>query len=145
MSSALGRHLVLIAESDLNDPRSVTAREAGGWGMNAQWSDDFIMHCSRCLAASRRGDATEDFGDLSQLAKAVEQNFVYDGLYSKFRNRMHGRSAGNLSHHNFLGYIQNHDQVGNRAVGTGYGKLPALIAPRLQRRFCYEPVYSDAV
>jgi maltooligosyltrehalose trehalohydrolase len=54
---------------------------------------------------------------LSQLAKALEQNFVYDGIYSKFRNRVHGRPAGNLSPHRFLGYIQTHDQVGNRAVG----------------------------
>jgi maltooligosyltrehalose trehalohydrolase len=114
---ALARHLVLIAESDLNDPRVVTPREAGGLGIDAQWSDDFHHALFAVLNPGPAEGYYADFGELSQLAKALERNFVYDGIYSKFRDRVHGRSTGNLSQHRFLGYIQTHDQVGNRAVG----------------------------
>ena len=117
LKATLARHLVLIAESDLNDPRVVTPREAGGLGMDAQWSDDFHHALFAVLNPGPAEGYYADFGELSHLAKALERNFVYDGIYSKFRNRVHGRPAGNLSPHRFLGYIQTHDQVGNRAVG----------------------------
>lgn len=117
LSTALGRHLTVIAESDLNDPRVVTPREAGGYGMDAQWSDDFHHALFAVLCREPAGGYYADFGGLSQLAKALERNFVYDGIYSKYRHRVHGRPAGSLSQHRFLGYIQNHDQVGNRALG----------------------------
>jgi len=117
LKTTLARHLVLIAESDLNDPRVVTPREAGGLGMDAQWSDDFHHALLAVLNPGPAEGYYADFGELSQLAKALERNFVYDGIYSTFRNRLHGRPTGNLSQHRFLGYIQNHDQVGNRAVG----------------------------
>jgi maltooligosyltrehalose trehalohydrolase len=117
LSVTLGRSLTLIAESDLNDPRVVTPREAGGLGMDAQWSDDFHHALFTVLQREPAGGYYSDFGELAQLAKALEQNFVYDGIYSGYRDRIHGRPARHLSPHRFLGYIQNHDQVGNRAVG----------------------------
>jgi maltooligosyltrehalose trehalohydrolase len=109
--------LVLIAESDLNDPRVVTPREAGGMGMDAQWSDDFHHALFTALNSEPEVGYYGDFGKLGQLAKAIERAFVYDGIYSKYRRRAHGRPVGNLSLHRFLGFIQNHDQVGNRATG----------------------------
>ena len=117
LESTLGRRLVVIAESDLNDPRTVTSREAGGLGADAQWSDDFHHALFVALAPNSTGGYYTDFGSVSQLAKAFRHVFVYDGLYSSFRKRVHGRPVGNLSRHKFLGYIQNHDQVGNRAIG----------------------------
>jgi maltooligosyltrehalose trehalohydrolase len=117
LSTISGRCLTLIAESDLNDPRVVIPREAGGLGMDAQWSDDFHHALFAVLIPKPEKGYYEDFGELGQLAKALEQNFVYDGQFSSYRNRAHGRPAGHLSHHRFLGYIQNHDQVGNRALG----------------------------
>ena len=116
LRAELGRPLVLIAESDLNDPRFVTPREAGGLGMDAQWSDDFHHALIAALTGDRQGYYA-DFGSLGQLAKALQRTFVYDGIYSRYRQRIHGRPAGDLSQHRFLGYIQNHDQVGNRALG----------------------------
>jgi maltooligosyltrehalose trehalohydrolase len=117
LSATLGRTLVVIAESDLNDPRVVTPREAGGMGMSAQWSDDFHHALFTVLQREPAGGYYSDFGGLSHLAKALEETFVYDGIYSPYRNRVHGRPAGNVPQRRFLGYIQNHDQVGNRAVG----------------------------
>ncbi len=116
LAAQLGRHLVLIAESDLNDPRIVTPRAAGGYGMDAQWSDDFHHALFSLLTGESQG-YYKDFGRLEQLAKALTSNFVLDGTYSPYRDRLHGRPATHLCSHRFLGYIQNHDQVGNRAQG----------------------------
>jgi maltooligosyltrehalose trehalohydrolase len=117
LSATVARDLTLIAESDLNDPRVVTPREAGGLGMDAQWSDDFHHALFAVLTPEPEKGYYADFGALGQLAKALQHNFVYDGTYSRYRKRVHGRPAGHLSQHKFLGYIQNHDQVGNRALG----------------------------
>jgi maltooligosyltrehalose trehalohydrolase len=116
LSLQLGRPLVLIAESDLNDPRVVTPRASGGLGIAAQWSDDF-HHALFVLLTGDRHGYYSDFGSLAQLAQALSCAYVYDGVYSRWRGRMHGRPAKHLPAHRFLGYIQNHDQVGNRALG----------------------------
>jgi maltooligosyltrehalose trehalohydrolase len=118
LSAKLGRRLVLIAESDLNDPRVVKPREVGGYGMDAQWSDDF-HHALFTVLQSGGGEKGYyvDFGSVAKLAKALTKTFVQDGTYSKYRGRKHGRAVDDLSPHQFLGYIQNHDQVGNRAIG----------------------------
>ncbi len=116
LDAAVGRPLVLIAESDLNDPRTVTAAESGGYGIDAQWSDDF-HHALFVVLTGAQGGYYSDFGTMEQLKKSIEQTFVYDGIYSEHRRRVQGRPAAHVSPHRFLGYIQNHDQVGNRAVG----------------------------
>jgi maltooligosyltrehalose trehalohydrolase len=116
LEAHLGRHLVLIAESDLNDPRVVRPPELGGYGLGAQWSDDF-HHALHAVLTGERAGYYADFGALADLAKALTGAFVYDGRYSHFRGRRHGRPATGLTGHHFLGYLQNHDQVGNRAQG----------------------------
>jgi maltooligosyltrehalose trehalohydrolase len=123
LGAAVARRLVLIAESDLNDPRFVTPREAGGYGMDAQWSDDFHHALFTVLCPAEKHGYYADFGSLGQLAKALEQTFVYDGIYSKYRRRIHGKPPAGLSQHRFLGYIQDHDQVGNRATGDRINHL----------------------
>ena len=124
LSATIGRHLVLIAESDLNDPKVVMPREACGYGMDAQWNDDFHHALFAVLHPGTPGGYYLDFGGLKQLAKALEKSFVYDGIYSQYRRRVHGRGTGGLSQHRFLGFIQNHDQVGNRAIGD---RLPEIV------------------
>lgn len=116
LEAALGRHLVLIAESDLNDPRLVRPAEAGGYGLDAQWNEDF-HHALHALLTGERQGYYADFGQPEQLAKVLEHNFVLDGAYSVFRNRPHGRPASDLCAHRFVACLQNHDQVGNRAFG----------------------------
>jgi maltooligosyltrehalose trehalohydrolase len=117
LGATLGRTLVLIAESDLNDPRIVASRESCGYGLDAQWSDDFHHALATVLSREEPSGYYADFGTLGHLAKAIEETFIYDGIFSKFRNRVHGRPVRGLSQHRFIGFIQNHDQVGNRAVG----------------------------
>jgi maltooligosyltrehalose trehalohydrolase len=123
LRASLARPLVLIAESDLNDPRVVMPRESGGWGMDAQWSDDFHHALFTVLCPGEKQGYYADFGLFAQLAKALEQTFVYDGIYSQYRKRIHGRPPLGLSQHRFLGYIQDHDQVGNRALGDRLGHI----------------------
>ena len=118
LSSTLSKRLFLIAESDLNNPRVVTPREAGGYGMDAQWSDDFHHALFTVLHKNEEGIGYyDDFGCMEDLAKSLQQVFVYDGIYSSYRGRKHGRPVHGLSAHHFIGFIQNHDQVGNRATG----------------------------
>jgi maltooligosyltrehalose trehalohydrolase len=116
-SATHSRRMVLIAESDLNDPRVVRPREAVGYGMDAQWSDDFHHALFTVLHHEAGKGYYEDFGTFDKLAKSLTQVFVYDGQYSKYRRRHHGRPVAGLSAHHFIGFIQNHDQIGNRATG----------------------------
>ena len=116
LQARLGRHLTLIAESNLNDPRIVRPIEAGGYGIDAQWSDDF-HHALHTWLTGERSGYYADFGSLAQLAKALRNAYVYDGCYSRYRARCHGRPPTGLSGRRFLGYSQTHDQVGNRAKG----------------------------
>ena len=120
-----GKHYAVIAESDLNDPRLVTAREAGGYGLDAQWSDDFHHALWTVLTGETTG-YYQDFGSMADLAKAIQQVFVYQGQYSPYRRREHGRPVGALPADRFLGYIQNHDQVGNRAQGERLNQVVDL-------------------
>jgi maltooligosyltrehalose trehalohydrolase len=118
LSATVGRRLVLIAESDLNNPLIVRPIEAGGFGMDAQWSDDFHHSLFTLLHLEEGGKGYyDDFGEFECLAKSLKSMFVYDGIYSVYRNRSHGRPVDSLSAHRFVGFIQNHDQVGNRATG----------------------------
>jgi len=118
LAATLGGRLALIAESDLNDPKVVRPREAGGYGMDAQWSDDFHHALFTAMHAGENDlGYYSDFGSFEKLVKSLTDVFVYDGQYSKYRRRHHGRPVDGLSAHHFLGFIQNHDQVGNRATG----------------------------
>ena len=125
LSARLGRHLIVIPESDLNDPRLLWPRERGGYQLDAQWSDDF-HHALHTVLTGERSGYYSDFGPLAALAKTFHHAFVYDGQYSPHRGRVHGRSTDGLGGRRFLGYLQNHDQVGNRARGERSGQLMSL-------------------
>jgi len=122
LEAQLGRQLVIIAESDLNDPRLVRRPEAGGYGLDAQWNEDF-HHALHAVLTGERNGYYRDFGRLADLAKVLTKGLVYDGRYSAYRRRRHGRPATGLSGHRFVGFLQNHDQVGNRAAGERIGHL----------------------
>lgn len=118
LSAFVGRPLTLIAESDLNDPRLITPREAGGYGLDAQWSDDFHHGLHVALTGETAGYYA-DFEPLSALAKVLTRGFFHDGTYSSFRGRRHGRPVDleRMPTWRLVVGSQNHDQIGNRATG----------------------------
>ncbi len=116
LAAHAGRPLFVIAESDLNDPRFVRGREAGGYGLDSAWADEWHHALHATLTGDRSG-YYEDFGPLALLAKALRQAWVYDGTYSPHRQRVHGQPPAGLAGSQFVVCTQNHDQVGNRAAG----------------------------
>ena len=129
-SAFLGRPLALIAESDLNDPRLITAREGGGYGLTAQWSDDF----HHALYVSLTGDTSgyyADFGSLEALGKVFTDGFFHTGTKSTFRHRTHGHPIDTLRTPTWRLVVcsDNHDQIGNRAAGE---RLSTKINPAQQ-------------
>jgi maltooligosyltrehalose trehalohydrolase len=131
LASTVGRPLTLIAESDLNDPVTVTPREQSGWGLAAQWDDD-VHHALHALLTGERQGYYCDFGSLAVLAKTFEHAFLHDGCYSTFRGKDWGVPVDVTQHpgRQFVVFLQNHDQVGNRAAGE---RLPELTTPGLLR------------
>ncbi|MFI6930957.1 malto-oligosyltrehalose trehalohydrolase [Streptomyces sp. NPDC050287] len=131
LAAEVGRPLFLVAESDLNDPRLVTARAEGGLGLHAQWNDDFHHALHTALTGEDQGYYA-DFGrnPLKSVAKTLTGGYFHDGTYSSFRGRHHGRplDRSRVAGHRLLGYSQTHDQVGNRAQGD---RLSAALSPGL--------------
>jgi maltooligosyltrehalose trehalohydrolase len=127
LAEVLGRPLTLIAESDLNDPKVISPQADGGWGMEAQWDDD-VHHALHALLTGERQGYYCDFGSLAVLAKTFTSAFLHDGGYSTFRRKDWGVPIDPARHlgRQFVVFLQNHDQVGNRAVGD---RLPELTTP----------------
>ncbi|MFP3901471.1 MAG: malto-oligosyltrehalose trehalohydrolase [Acidimicrobiia bacterium] len=122
LGERLGRPLWLVAECDRNDPRYVRSVAEGGYEMDAAWSDDWHHALHAVLTGERQGPYG-DVGSLTQLAKALRQAWVFDGLYSPWRGRTHGRPPEGLHGAQFVVYAQNHDQAGNRPGGDRLGQL----------------------
>jgi maltooligosyltrehalose trehalohydrolase len=114
------RPLFLIAESDLNDPKLIRPRAAGGYELDGQWCDDIHHALWASLSGERQGYYC-DFGSMPVLAKALTQGFVHDGDWSTFRGRNHGRPPIGVMASQFIAYLQDHDQIGNRATGDRAG------------------------
>jgi maltooligosyltrehalose trehalohydrolase len=129
LEQTAGRPLTLIAESDLNDPAMVTPLTDGGYGMDAQWDDD-VHHCLHALLTGERQGYYDDFGSLAGLAKVLTRAFFHDGTYSTFRKRNHGKPVdrARTPGYRFVACLQDHDQVGNRAIGD---RLPEVTSTAL--------------
>lgn len=128
-SDTIGRPLTLIAESDLNDPRMVTPTARGGLGMDMQWADD-IHHAVHAWVTGEREGYYGDFGSAATLAKTLTRVFEHDGTYSSFRDRTWGapvdRETSAYDAHSFVAFLQDHDQVGNRAAGD---RIDGTVSP----------------
>ncbi|WJL95769.1 malto-oligosyltrehalose trehalohydrolase [Microbacterium sp. ET2] len=117
LSAHVGRPLTLIAESDMNDASLISAREAGGYGLTAQWSDDY-HHALHVALTGETVGYYADFAPLSALVKASTRGFFHDGTWSSFRGREHGRPIDpRIPTWRLVTYSQDHDQIGNRAAG----------------------------
>ncbi|HEX6917365.1 MAG TPA: malto-oligosyltrehalose trehalohydrolase [Phycicoccus sp.] len=134
LAAELGRPVELVAESDLNDPVMVTPTGEGGYGMTAQWDDDVHHGMHVALTGEAQGyyadfaghcPALPDGGPLAVLGKVLTRGFLHDGVPSSFRGRTWGRPVDveRLDARRLLGYLQTHDQVGNRATGERIGEL----------------------
>lgn len=122
LEEQVGRDFILIAESDLNDVRLINPMHRGGYGLDAQWSDDF-HHVIHAMVTGEQNGYYVGFGKPEQLAKVMERAFVYDGLYSEHRHRTFGNSTENNRAQQFVVCSQNHDQVGNRMLGERLSNL----------------------
>lgn len=115
-AEGLGRRVYVIAESDLNDSRILRPTEQGGYGLSAQWNDDF-HHALHSILTREKHGYYQDFGTVECLAKAFTDGFVYSGQRSEYRNRRHGNSSRSIPSKCFVVFSQNHDQIGNRPFG----------------------------
>jgi maltooligosyltrehalose trehalohydrolase len=129
LSPGVRRPLSLIAESDLNDPKLITPREAGGYGLTAQWCDD-LHHALHVALTGETHGYYADFAAPGALEKVLRSAFFHTGTWSSFRERSHGRPVDvrRIPGSRFVCYLQNHDQIGNRAQGD---RLSASAGPGL--------------
>jgi len=103
----------LIAESDLNDRRIIDPARHDGYGLHAQWLDDF-HHAAHALLTKEKRGYYADFGHLEDLQASLNRGFVYGWHFSRFRKRFFGSDSSDIDPSHFIAFIQNHDQVGNR-------------------------------
>ncbi|HZD42182.1 MAG TPA: malto-oligosyltrehalose trehalohydrolase [Terriglobales bacterium] len=118
----LNRQLFLFPESAANDARLIRSRDLGGYGLDAQWNDDF-HHALRAVLTGENSGYYADYGELNHLVKAYREGFIYSGEYSKYRRRRHGSSSKDIPAKRFVVFSQNHDQVGNRMLGERLSQL----------------------
>ena len=122
LSEKTRRQYYLIVESDLNDPRFIEPLEKEGYGMDAQWNDEF-HHALRVTAGEERKGYYTDFEGITHLAKSYKDSYVYDGQYSPHRQRLFGKKADEYPGKQFVVFSQNHDQTGNRPLGDRTSQL----------------------
>ena len=130
LGAELGRNVYLIAESNLNTPHLIQPKARGGYGLDAQWNDDF-HHALRTVLTGDRSGYYEDFGTVDQIGKAYRDGFVYTGEYSEFRKRLHGRLDPDMPGTRLVVFSSNHDQVGNRMLGERLSSLVTLEEQKL--------------
>jgi maltooligosyltrehalose trehalohydrolase len=140
LASSTGRNYHLVVESDLNDPKFINPKKVGGFGMDAQWIDEF-HHALRVTAGEEPAGYYSDFNGIAHLAKAYNDAYVYDGQYSPHRKRRFGSPASNEGDQ-FVVFSQNHDQVGNRMLGE---RTTQLVSFEMQKLFAAAVILSPFV
>jgi len=126
----IGIDPVIIAESMMNDPKVILPPALGGFGMDAEWNDDF-HHALHVLLTGERDGYYADYSGIADLAKAYRQGYVYTGQYMGYRGRRHGRPAHNTEPWQFLAYTQTHDQVGNHGGCARLSQLTDVMGLKL--------------
>ncbi|WP_251449999.1 malto-oligosyltrehalose trehalohydrolase [Microbacterium sp. Marseille-Q6648] len=126
LAAHVGRPLTLIAESDMNDPTLILPREAGGYGLTAQWSDDW-HHAVHVAVTGETAGYYADFADPEALVKVWTRGFYHDGTFSSFRERAHGKPIpADVPSWRLVTFAQDHDQIGNRATGDRLSQTLSL-------------------
>jgi maltooligosyltrehalose trehalohydrolase len=130
LSRTTGRAYYLVVEMDLNDTRFVKPIEEGGYGMHAQWIDEF-HHALRVSSGQEQSGYYADFNGVASLAKSYRDAYVYDGIYSDHRKRKFGVKAEGIPGHQFIVFSQNHDHIGNRMLGERTSRLVSFEMQKL--------------
>ena len=130
LSREEGHRHFLIAEVDLNDTRYISPEAQGGYALDSQWIDEFHHAWHSWLTGEKKG-YYEDFGEFEHLEKAYKDTYIYNGIYSPHRKKIFGSNADNHPYHQFVVFIQNHDQVGNRMLGERLTDLVSYDALKL--------------
>jgi maltooligosyltrehalose trehalohydrolase len=125
LEKTLGRSLVLVGEYDDHDPKVVTDRAGGGWGLDAHWNDDF-HHAVHALVTNEHGGYYADFADPAAVEAILQRGYWLDGRPSVFRGGAHGKPYGALPRDRLVAYVQSHDQIGNRAAGERLHELAGV-------------------
>ena len=129
LTAQTGRNYQLIVECDLNDPKFITTIDRSGYGMDAQWMDEF-HHALRVASGQKREGYYADFNGIEHLAKSYLDAYVYDGIFSPERQKIFGAKAEDCSGEQFVVFSQNHDQVGNRMLGE---RTSHLVSAEMQK------------
>ncbi|TDE14482.1 malto-oligosyltrehalose trehalohydrolase [Dyadobacter psychrotolerans] len=129
LAQQTGRSHHLIVELDLNDTRFINPSDKGGFGMDAQWIDEF-HHALRVSSGQPKTGYYSDFDAITSLAKSYEDAYVYDGAYSDHRKKKFGMKASENTGQQFVVFSQNHDHVGNRMLGE---RTSQLISAEMQK------------
>jgi len=129
-SKQQNRKFYLIVESDLNNSKVIRPRELGGYGIDAQWCDDFHHSLHTLLTGENQGYYI-DFGSIEHLVRSLKEGYVYSGQYSEYRKRSHGNSSKDRPAGQFIVCSQNHDQIGNRMLGERLSSLVSFESLKL--------------
>jgi len=123
------RHVHLVLENDANEARHLEPGSDGATRLyDAQWNDDW-HHAQHVMLTGETGGYYGDYRDdpAGRLARCLTEGFAYQGQSSAYRGHVpRGESSAHLAPTRFIHFLQNHDQVGNRALGE---RLPALTTP----------------
>jgi maltooligosyltrehalose trehalohydrolase len=124
------RRVQVIAEDVRNLAAMVKPEAAGGWGLDAVWSDDFHHHMRRSLAGDSDGYFQDYDGAAASVAATARQGWYYTGQFAPYFGAPRGTDPAGVSLERFVFFIQNHDQVGNRALGD---RLSQALEPAAYR------------
>jgi len=119
------RHIHLVLENDHNEAHYLQPDKQGRSYFAAQWNDD-IHHVLHVLLTKETSGYYQDYAEhtVQHLARCLTQGFAYQGEASAYRDGRHrGEPSGDLPSNAFVSFLQNHDQVGNRALGERLSTL----------------------
>jgi maltooligosyltrehalose trehalohydrolase len=119
------RFVHLVVENVENTARYLGRDQAGGVGLyDAQWNDD-IHHCVHVLLTGETDGYYSDYSPdpMRHLCRCLLEGFAYQGDYSEYHGKNRGEPSGHLPPSAFISFLQNHDQIGNRAFGERIAQL----------------------
>jgi len=134
VAATQNRRAIVIAEDERNLDRVVRPAREGGWGLDGLWADDFHHHVRRAVAGDSHGYYRDFSGTTPDIAETIRRGWFFTGQYSEHLGAARGTDPAGIPPHKFVFCIQNHDQVGNRALGSRLNAdvdLPTYLAATL--------------